>query len=332
MADKKVKALLGLVVVVVVVMVPGLVLSLLGHPTYASVAGFGALSCLVATFAGGWRVGLITAPLLAVASGLALATADNPILAAILMLIVAGGAALTAKPGYSQGLILSVITVVFVLSQPPVGAHATAAEALQGGTVMLLAGLFAAAVGAVITRKGSPMKPEPYGWGRTINYAVVLGLLIAISAGFVVGLQLQHSGAWLMMTILLVVQPSMRDGFRTAVERAVGTVVGVVIALVIGLITLPTSVVYLVAVAFLVLAVIMKSQDKPYWQFAAFLTPAVVLLQGSKGSITSTAQERLFATLIGAGAALVVMGLEGLILRNRVQGMREGRPAGGGAR
>ena len=93
---------------------------------------------------------------------------------------------------------------------------------------------------------------------------------------------------------------------------------GFVIALVIGLIAFPTSLVYVLAVGFLVLAVITRTQKKPYWEFAAFLTPAVVLLQGVKDSITSTAQERLFATLIGGGAALAVMGCEALILRSRI--------------
>lgn len=319
MVDKKVKALLGLVVVVIVVMAPGLVLSLLDHPAYASVAGFGALSCLVATFVGGWRLGFIVSLPLAVASALALATADNPFLAALLVLVVALAAGLTAKRGFSAALMLSVITVAFVLSQPPVGSSATVTEAVQGGVIMLLSGVFASLVGALVTRRGTPMKPEPYGWARTLNYAVVLAVLLAVSAWFVVQFQLQHSGAWLMMTIIVVMQPSMRDGFRKALERAVGTVVGVVIALVIGLIAFPSSIVYLIAVAFLVLAVIMRVQDKPYWQFAAFLTPAVVLLQGTKDSITSTAQERLLATLIGAGAALLVMGAEALVLRNRVE-------------
>jgi len=318
MSDKKTKAVLGLVVVILVVMTPGLVLALVNHPAYSSVAGFGALSCLIASLVGGWRLGMMVSAPLALASGLALALADNPWSAAVLMLLVAGGAALTAHRGYAQGLTLAVITVAFVLAQPPTGAHATVGEAAQGAVIMLLSGLFAAGVGALVTRKGPVVEPEPYGWGRTLNYAIVLGLLVAVATWFVVALQLEHSGAWLLMTILVVVQPSMRDGFRKALERAVGTIVGVVIALVIGLIALPTPLVYVLAVGFLVLAVITRTQKKPYWEFAAFLTPAVVLLQGVKDSITSTAQERLFATLIGAGAALAVMGCEALILRSRI--------------
>jgi hypothetical protein len=317
MADKKTKAVLGLIVVIVVVMIPGLVLALLQHPAYSSVAGFGALSCLVASLVGGWRLGVMVSLPLALASGLALGLADNPWSASVLMLLVAGGAGLTAHRGYAQGVTLSVITVAFVLAQPPTGAHATSAEAAQGAVIMLVSGLFAAGVGALVTRKGPVLKPEPYGWGRTVNYAVVLGLLVGVATWFVVDLQLEHSGAWLLMTILVVVQPSLRDGFRTSLERAVGTIVGVVIALVIGLIALPTSLVYILSVGFLTIALITKTQSKPYWEFAALLTPAVVLLQGVKDSITSSAQERLFATLIGAGAALAVMGCEVVILRSR---------------
>jgi uncharacterized membrane protein YccC len=111
----------------------------------------------------------------------------------------------------------------------------------------------------------------------------------------------------------------MRSGFRKSIERSVGTIVGVVIALVIGLIAFPATVVYLIAMAFLVFAVVLQREKAPYWEIVAFLTPCIILVVGAHGSISGTAQDRLFATLLGAGAALVVMGLESLVLASLVK-------------
>ena len=306
--------LVGLGIVAAVVMLPGLVLSYIDHPDFASAAGLGALSCLLATLVGGWRLGALVCVGLTFATGAALLCADNVLGAGMLMFIVSVAAGLTARRGYSVGVIPAAITVAFILAQPPSGSHATGSQIVDCALTVLLSGVIAVVVGSLFARRGPVETPVASSWSQTINYALILGFLVGISAALVVSRESQHSGAWLMMTILVVVQPSMRSGFRKSLERSVGTIVGVVIALVIGLIAFPATVVYLVAMAFLVFAVVLQRHRAPYWEIVAFLTPCIILIVGARGSVSGTAQDRLFATLLGAGAALVVMGLESLVL------------------
>ena len=314
MRDQRVSAAVNLGAVALIVMLPGLALSFFDHPVFGTAAGLGALSALLATLVGGWRLGILVSIGLSLATGAALACADNVAGAALLMFLVAAATGLTARRGYSIGIVPAAITVAFVLAQPPVGSHATGGEVFDGAATMVSAGVIAVLIGSWLTRKGPIVLPVPFSWNLTINYALVLGVLAGAAAGYVVSQQTQQSGAWLIMTILVVVQPSMLDGFQKSLERSVGTLVGVVIALVIGLISLPTTVVYLIAIAFVMCAVILQAQKKAYWEVLAFLTPAIVLIVGTRGSITSTAQDRLFATLVGAGAALIVIGIESLVV------------------
>ena len=326
MANSKVKALLGLVIVVIVVMLPGFVLSLTGHPEYAAVAGFGALACLLPTMFGGWKVGLASAVGLGIAGGLALFWSDNAWLAALLLLVVGIGVGLTARPGYWQGMILVPITVALIVATPPTAS--TLEASVRGGAILLVAGIFATIVGAILTMKDGPKKADPQPRARAVNYALTLGVLLAVAAWCTVHFESGKPGMWAMMTIVLVIQPAVRDSFNKALARAGGTIVGVIVAILLALIPMPTSIFYIIAVIALVLAFVAKGKDRAEWQFITMLTIALVILQGVATSIEQTAWARLWATLLGAGAALVVMFIEVRVLKDKVGDRLESGPGG----
>ena len=318
MASSKAKGLLTLLAVAVVVMAPGFVLSLTGHTEYAAVAGFGALSCLLPTLYGGWKVGLGTAVGVAIAGGLALSWSDNAWLAALLMLVVGIAVGLTARPGWNAGMILAPITIALILATPPTGSDHSLAVSIRCAIILLASGVFAAIVGALVTMKGPVQEPKPNSPGRSLNYGLTLGILLMIAAWFTVTLESGKPGMWAMMTIILVIQPVVKDSFSNALQRAGGTVIGVVIAILLALIPMPDAVFYIVAVIALALAFLVKSKDKADWQFIAMLTITMVILQGIATSIEQTAIARLWATLLGAAAAIIVMFIEWRILKDRV--------------
>jgi len=301
-------------VVAVLVMLPGLLLSLFDFPIFGATAGLGALSALMATLVGGWRLGGFVSIGLALATGVALVVADNSIGASLLMFIVAAGAGLTARRGFSFGAIPAAITVAFVLAQPPMGTHAAVGEIFDGAVTMLSAGFLAVLVGLLVFRNGPVVSSERCSWPQTVTYSLVLGVLTGIAAAYVVSHQTQESGAWLLMAILAGVPPFLHAGFLATLERCVGTVVGVVMALVIGLISFPASVDYLIATVFVVFTAILQVQRKADWEVLAFLIPSIVLIVSTRGALSTSAQDRLFATLVGAGTVLVVIGLGALLL------------------
>ena len=59
----------------------------------------------------------------------------------------------------------------------------------------------------------------------------------------------------------------------------------------------------------LVATYLLMNPANPYWLFASFLTPAIVLLTASPTNFESTAAARLFATLAGVGLAILAEAL-----------------------
>jgi uncharacterized membrane protein YccC len=140
-----------------------------------------------------------------------------------------------------------------------------------------------------------------------LAYSLVLALLVGIATWFVVELDLGHTGGWIILTILVVFQPSLGDGFRKAAYRAAGTVLGFVIAVLVGAVVTNSGLLYLIGTAFLMVAFILMLQARPYWIYATVLTPAIVLLESAGTTVDEVAEQRLGATLIGVTVTVLVM-------------------------
>jgi uncharacterized membrane protein YccC len=143
-----------------------------------------------------------------------------------------------------------------------------------------------------------------------IGYAVNLALLLGLASFLTIHFALNHLGAWLILTIAVIVQPSLQATWTKGLQRAGGTVLGFFIAVgVAGSIPLP-GLFALIGNLFIVLALLGNARNRPYWQYAMFLTPGIVLLDGSNESILATADDRLLATFVGALICLVVLMIE----------------------
>ena len=79
------------------------------------------------------------------------------------------------------------------------------------------------------------------------------------------------------------------------------------IAIVVGVFVSSGPVLYLVGTVFMIAALIVMIQGRPYWWFAAFLTPAIVLYESAGSTVSKVATERLEATLVGVAGTLLVM-------------------------
>jgi hypothetical protein len=289
-------------------MLPGLMLSVLDWESVAGVAAMGAMTCFIAAILGGWRLALGLALPLAIASGLAVALSGNPWLAALLMAVAAGAKGVAAGRGLQGAYIMAPISVGFILAQPP-RPDVAMPPALFVGLVVLAAGLYATLVVIVLLRLLPPLPPpalKPIAPALARIYGIVLGLMVGIAAWFVVRFDLGHGGAWLMLTIIVVLQPFVQDGIERVLGRAAGTTLGFAIAFAIAKVTDAPAVIYTFGMAAMVVAVIFLMSKRPYWQYAALLTTAIVLLEGAATSVVDTDLTRLAATLVGSAAVLLV--------------------------
>lgn len=308
------KVVLGFSVLLGLAFVPGLILTAFGLSALASITTLAALAGLIPAFFTTRTITFTSVAAVALASGLAIPAAASPWLAALIVGVLGVGTGLAARDNASGPVVMAPVSVIFLIATPP---QIPSDFAHPGVLVGLLAGgaaLWGAVAGLVIKhlRPATPQHPAaPIPWRRVRIYAITLGVVLASAMFVVVEFNWQHGGGWFAMTFVLILQPYVQDARSKTLQRALGTIAGFAIAMVIYFILggFPT-VLYVLGFLCVVAAMTLRyAMKRPYWQFVAFLTPAVVLLEGVRTSITETALQRLGFTLLAVVLALVLESL-----------------------
>lgn len=286
---------------------PAILMGFLGWTDGVNIAILSGLAVFIACMGGtGWRTGLVIALPFAVFAGLADWVAPNPWLAAVVLAAAAFLRGYAAKAGMHDALIMTVIALGFFVASP-VPTDTPIASPLYVSLVALVASLWATLVMFLLRNRLHVRSHTGLDSGRVLAYSLVLALLVGVATWFVVDLDLGHTGGWIILTILVVFQPSLGDGFRKAAHRAAGTVLGFGIAVLVGAVVTSSGLLYLVGTAFLMVAFILMLQGRPYWLYATVLTPAIVLLESAGSTVDEVAEQRLGATLIGVTVTVLVM-------------------------
>jgi uncharacterized membrane protein YgaE (UPF0421/DUF939 family) len=238
--------------------------------------------------------------------------------AAVVLAVAAFFRGYAAKAGMQNAFLTVVIALGFIVAEPPTFTVSVPSPILAG-LVALVTTIWVTLVVFIAKRWVHPPKLAPIETRRVLWFSSVLALMVGIATWFVVDLKLGHGGGWIILTIVVVYQPNLGDGFRKAGARAVGTLVGFVIALVVGLVVQNGPILYLLGTVCLVAAMVVMLTGKPYWIFAALITPAIVLYSSAGSTVTKVALERLEATIIGIAITLVFMLLLLMLARRATQ-------------
>lgn len=301
------KVVAGVVLMAVAGMTPWLVLTLLGWPDAANAAILPAVALTITCVTGtGWRAGLLVVAPFAVLSGLAVWVAPSPWLAAIVLAIGAFLRGYAARFGLHDALILTVIALGFLVAMPPTFTTTVPAP-LVISLLTLASGLWATLVIFALHKKIPRMPIKRLNPVRVLAFSVVLALLVGVATFLVVYFDLGQTGGWIILTVLVVFQPSLGAGFKKGASRALGTIAGFGITIVVGAFFPTGSILYLFGFVFIVITFLFILQGRPYWMYAMVLTPAVVLLDSANSKVGFVAMERLKGTFIGIAFTLLVM-------------------------
>lgn len=290
--------------------IPAIVMGLLGWTAGVNIAILSGLAVFIACMGGnGWRTGLIISAPFAVFAGIADWVAPNPWFAAMVLAVAAFLRGYAAKVGIHDALVMTVIALGFFVASPiPLGASGAFNPLPVYVTVVsLVAALWATLVMYLLRNRLHVREHAALDPVRVIPFSLVMAVLVGVATWFVVDLNLGHTGGWIILTILVVFQPSLGAGFTKAAHRAAGTIFGIVIAVVIGTLLSNQGLLYVVGTAFLLVAFILMLQGRPYWLYATVLTPAIVLLESAGSTVREVSEERLGATLIGVAFTVLVM-------------------------
>jgi hypothetical protein len=300
------------IILVALPLAPSLLLEPLGLGAATGMFVLGAVAGLVAAVLVSGRFGIAMAVVLAAANFLALPVADSIVLAGLVMAAVSLLYGLTARRGISAAVVMAPQSVAFTLADPPqVVAHGSLlANAAAVGLVALVGGLWGAGAGSFIGRKVPHIKPRPESLRHAVMFGVTIAVVTGVAMAVVVAMQLQHGGAWLILTLLLVLQPDVQRTWKKSIERVWGTTLGFAIAFAIGLLVHQHAVLLAVGLLFIAGAVYVQLDSKrSYWQFTMVLTPGIVLVEGAGSGVLETDLARLWFTLVGAAIALGIAGL-----------------------
>jgi hypothetical protein len=307
------------VILTLVPMLPALLFSPLGWGEATAPFLLATMAGLMATLFAGVRLGLIVLLVLAALGMLALPVAPSPVWAGLVMALATLLYGLTARRGLTSMVVTAPVAIAFLLADPPTLQQGSVLrDALFLGLVMVVGGLWGAGFGSVLGRRVPRKIPPLSPWTTAVVFAVTMALVAGVTMGVVVMTGIGHTGAWILLTVLMVAEPAMHQTYRRSVERALGTTLGFAIVLAVALLVRNATVLLVLGIFFLTLAVYVKlDQRSKYWQFTAFLTPGIVLAVGSTSDVVSLDLDRLWASLTGIAIALV------LLLVFRLLGVRD---------
>lgn len=297
------------VVLVFAPMLPALLLPPLGWSDAAGSFIIATMAGVMAAMIAGPRLGLLVAAGLAVAEMLALPAAPVPVWAGLVMGVSALVYGLTSHRGLTSVISIAPVAVAFTIADPPaLKQDSVLADALVLGLFVLLGALWGTAFGTFIGRKAPRLPLQTSSWRTAITFGLVMGIVTGVTMGVVVATGIGHTGAWIVLTIIMVVQPRMHETFRKSLNRAFGTALGFCIALAVGLVLTDETLLLVLGMFFLTLAVYVKMDPRSkYWNFTMFLTPGIVLAEGAGADVVATDINRLWASLTGVAIALALL-------------------------
>lgn len=265
------------------------------------------------------RLGWAAAGALAVLAAPAVLLGEVPWAGALLMAVASFAAAWTARRGWHLALVLVPSMLSFLMVDPPVlgdaagvpqprdAAYVLAATAVLAGGAAWTALVLPIALRRLPRKPASEASPVAVRW-----YAGVLAALVGGTTFAVLTWLPGTTGAWLVMTLLVLARPALGETLNRTLQRTIGTVLGgALAALLVQLVPSQTALFY-VGLA-LMTVVIVLSMGPRYWLTVTVLTPAVVFFASPDTDLIARDLQRVGFTVLAAamvtGASLVVAGL-----------------------
>jgi hypothetical protein len=306
------KRLVLALVAMAVLAVPAVVVGVAWNSAGTSVVILGSILALATTATAGYRAGVSAAVALVLLAPLALVAGLLPIAGACLMAVMCLMSGATALWGLHVAFRMVPLYIAFLMLSPPVF-NGVAAEPLSttyvlSATTMLILGcgwslLLARPFLAKLPKRELTHNPL----SATVAYTTATTVLCSVSTLIVLMLETGHAGAWLIMTLLIVMQVAPTATLEKTGQRLGGTVLGAALAAGISMVATTTAALAMWAFAMMVAAMTVFTGPR-YWLYVTFLTPAVILLSSTPGNVLRLDAQRLGYTALGALLAVAASG------------------------
>jgi uncharacterized membrane protein YccC len=190
---------------------------------------------------------------------------------------------------------------------------------LQGAVGIALAVLLGGVLGAVVLRvvlrhHHAPHSSPPVAWPDVLVNAVALGATLLLGTAAVLAWDRGPVASWLMITIVVLAQPTDERTLRRSAQRLFGSLAGSLIAACFALVLATTWQSAIVAFAFFIVAWSYRLSHPAvetghgYWIYTVITTPAMILLAVPYGGdrTLEAAGQRAGLTVVGVIAVVLV--------------------------
>lgn len=249
---------------------------------------------------------IVVAPLLA---GAAVLLHPHPAAAGVFFGCVVAASGLAARKRLENQVRMVPINLSIMLTFPPHDGlgRGPRTDALVIVAVSLIAMVWTTilAVRPVISRI-APLSPPADRTNRIADvYAVVAGVSCGVAAWATLAIWPGIAGAWLLITMVAIIQPDVDRAFGRGTQRVLGTVLGILAAIALGLLATNPVTDVMIGTTLMVVAIhLLLIARRPYWVGIAALTPAVVLINAPGRSVLGVSLDRLAFTLLGVAISV----------------------------
>lgn len=290
-------------------LIPAVVLLMIGQPGLASAVMYGSAIAVTGLLFNA-RLGVLLSVIGGAAAAMLTLLHPYPIAGGIAFGTLTAIAALTSLRGvHSAALMVPVFTGFFLTAPIAIsGVTSSAWTATLCGIALTAGGLWSVGLARLLLGTHLPhLEPKPVTREVSVIYAAVAGVILAVSATLVLVNDPSHAGTWLLLTLLILLQPDPHDTWRKSLQRLGGTLLGGVVAIVFVVLPLPPAVSLTLGALLLFIAFAIRYVlRRPYWQYVAPLTVAVILLDSTTTDRGTIAVDRVGFTLIGGAIAIAV--------------------------
>lgn len=302
------KSGLEILAVLIVAVAPFFLASKIWWAGIVTIAIFGLFVAVFATATLGPELALRFVLAFAVVGTAAIAASGTPLIAGLLVAGCAYGIAMCALRGMTTAMLQIAIFVPYLMHASPAPAPGGSRDFIYYFTValtLLLAGAWGTAITWLIRRS----KPLPKRPAIPLRHdAVLAGGIVAVVTGLITFFALTRAAStewvWILLTIFILTKPTPDLNWRRAQSRVIGTAIGVGVAALIGAIGLPTLLLNVLGALTMSAALTLQLKGQPYWLYASFLTPAVILVDSASNDTGELALQRLIYTVVGVAFAI----------------------------
>ena len=266
---------------------------------------------------------IVVVPLLA---GIAILLHPYPLAGGVFFGCVVAASGLAARRRLENQVRMVPINLSIMLTFPPNDGlgHGRTTDALVIMAVSMVAMVWTMVlVVRPVLKRIPPIDPPTDRSNRVADaYALIAGIATGIAAWATLAIWPGLAGAWLLITMLAIIQPEIDGAFGRGAQRVAGTLLGILAAIGLGFLATSAVVDVMIGTVLMVVAIhLLLIARRPYWVGIAVLTPAVVLIIMPGRALLSVTLERLAFTLLGVAVAVPLTMLVA----------RLGRPPGGPA-